>query len=204
MLASEAFIRRTGKKFLYNINLIENIPSVMKYGILCFDDAKKLPHTSIAMTEVQSRRSRILVPNGSHLHRYANLYFDYHNPMMYRRKDQAGKMCILAVDCAVLDIDGCVITDRNAAADIAKFLEPLQGLDEIDFERVYARYWNHPDDEYEMRDHRAVKCAEILVPRVVPPPYLLDACVVDSEARSRLLETGFDRPIYVNAEHFFC
>ncbi len=108
-------------KYFYNIMPIENIPSVIKNGILSYDKASSVAHTSVAMSRVQARRERVHIPNGGNLHSYANLYFTYHNPMMYKRREQAYSLCVLVIDPAVIYLDGCVLSDRNAAADLFNF-----------------------------------------------------------------------------------
>lgn len=203
MLASEAFKKITHKSFLYNIQPIVNIPSVIQHGILCYNEVKKLPHSSIALNTVQDRRSKVTVPNGLRLHDYANLYFDFHNPMLSRRRDQAEEICILSVDRAVLDVEGCVLTDRNAAALMVKFLDPVEGLSEIEFDKVYADFWLHRDDEYEERNHKAIKCAEVLIPKCVPFQFVTAACVVSDIAKAELLSAGFPKEIVVKPERFF-
>lgn len=64
MFVSEIFNKRTKRKYTYNITAIDNIPSIIKNGILCYDAAKKLPHSSIAINDVQARRDRVIIPNG--------------------------------------------------------------------------------------------------------------------------------------------
>ena len=203
MLASESFLRITGKHYLYNITPIINIPSIIQFGILSHEKVKGLRHESIALLDVQEKRSRITVTNGFTLHHYANMYFDFYNPMLSRRRSQNDVICILAIDYRVLDIDGCVVTDRNAATEIVRFLDPMSDLKKIDFDKVYARYWKHPNDEYEERNHKAIKCAEVLIPEYVPYEYVMDACVVSEEARRALEYKGFRKKIYVEPKHFF-
>ena len=203
MLASECFFQKTGRRFLYNISPLNNMPSVIQHGILCSDEVQRFPHESIALPSVQERRSKVIVTEGRSLHQYANLYFDYHNPMLSRRRDQNNRICILAIDYRAIDIRGCVLTDRNAATEIVRFFDPMTGIGAIDFEKVYAKYWTHPEDEYEERNHRAIKCAEILIPHHVPYEYILDALVFSEEAKEKLEQFGFSKMIYVRPDCFF-
>ncbi len=203
MLASECFIIKTGKRFLYNISPLRNIPSVIQYGIMCNSEVQRFPHESIALPSVQERRSRVVVTDGMKLHQYANLYFDYHNPMLSRRRDQNNRICILAVDCHVMDLQGCVLTDRNAAAELVRFFDPINGIDTIDFDKIYARYWKHPDDGHEEINHKAIKCAEILIPHHVPYEYITSACVFNDDAKKELLQYGFSKTVQVKPDCFF-
>ena len=181
---------------------ISNIPSVIENGILSFQRTKSISHTSIALTAVQERRDQVVIPNGQRLHNYANLYFTYRNPMMYRRKNEAENLCVLAIDLSVLEIPGCVLSDRNASAFLAKFYSPEDGFDCIDFGLVYARDWNDPDP-YEYAKKKAIKCAEILVPNCVPYQYIKGAYVLNEDAKLRLENIGFDKKIVVNSSAFY-
>ena len=68
---------------LYYITAIANLPSILKKGILSFNQAENIHHKSIAEQGVQARRENKKIPGtNTHLHDYANLYFDAHNPML--------------------------------------------------------------------------------------------------------------------------
>ena len=202
MKASEAFYLKTHKSYLFNITAIENIPSIIERGILCYDLASRIPHSSIALTDVQRRRNSVQVPHGMKLHRYANLYFTYHNPMLYKRQGQADDLCILAISSSVLDVDGCIVTDRNAATELVKFYSPEEGIDQIDFGKVFAQYWTH-DNPYEQTNHKAIKCAEILVPHKIPFDLVGGAYVVSDKAKQRMIDAGFERRIVVAPKEFY-
>lgn len=193
----------TRKRFLYNITAIDNIPSIMQNGILCHDRASRIQHTSVAIESVQSRRADVRIPNGRQLHQYANLYFDYHNPMLSYLRAQNEELCILALSASVLDIPDCIVSDRNAAVAIAMFYPANEGIDKLDYEKILAQFWLHPDDEVEERNHKAIKCAEILVPDHIPYNYVSAACVVSETAKEQLIHKGFNREIIVDAEKFF-
>jgi hypothetical protein len=77
---------------------LANIPMVLKFGILSHEEAAKLPHDSVALSEIQERRDIKRVPGGLKLHQYANLYFSARNPMLFRRKNDAATLCVLRVE----------------------------------------------------------------------------------------------------------
>src|ERR1700682_553709 len=180
---------------------LENIPSVVEHGILSFERAAKLKHRSVAMTEVQDRRDKKHVPGGLKLHQYANLYFHARNPMLYKRKDEAANICILRISTAVLQNDGVVITDCNAASNYVRFYHPLQ-LGLLDFNAIFAMSWTHPDDPIAQLRHRSQKCAEVLVPDFVDPKFLLGAYVISESVAARL-SLCFARPITIDGSMFF-
>ena len=200
---SALYYELTGRRHVYNIMPIQNIPSVIRYGIVCYDTMSKLPHESVAMNEVQQRRDSVIIPGGHRLHSYANLYFAYDNPMLYSRKDQAEKICILAVSAKVLDIEGCVVSDQNAATGLVRFYPPALGIQSIDFNLVFARYWTHPEDFCLQILHKHVKCAEILIPESVPYKFINGAYVYNQQALELLSEYGFTRKIIVEPKEFY-
>lgn len=202
MRPSELFIEITNQTGLYNIQAIENIPSIMRKGLLSNEKATRITHTSIAMNEVQERRDKIRVPNGLKLHQYANVYFDPHNPMLSARRDQNKDICILKFDCCILDMPGVVISDRNASSDYASFYPPKIGLREIDFDLVYARFWTD-DDYYAQMQKKSIKCAEVLVPYMIPYEYILCAAVIDKDTAYKLKDVGFDKAIRIEPRVFF-
>ena len=51
--------------------------------------------------------------------------------MLFLRKDIAEELCILVFSTEVLDLDGCVVSDRNAATDMVRFYSPLDGIEKL-------------------------------------------------------------------------
>ncbi len=205
--ADELFWRITGKKALGNITHIDNIPSIMQHGILCHELVQKLKHQSIALEKVQDRRHRKRVPNGLLLHQYACLYFSPRNPMMFYRKCHTEiykleDLCVLSVSPRVLNIDGTVISDGNASSSITRFYEAEEGLQSIDFETVYAKWWNS-EDVFEKEEKKRVKCAEVLVPYSIPYDLVTGAVVPTKSTEEALRLRGFDKRIVVSPNVFF-
>jgi RHS repeat-associated protein len=77
-------MKRSDIKKLHFISPIENLASILEYGILCHNRAKELPHQSVAMNEIEETRRDKRIPGAGVLHDYENLYFDAHNPMLSR------------------------------------------------------------------------------------------------------------------------
>lgn len=187
---------------LHCIMPMNNIASVMQYGILCYERAAKLRHHSVAMQPVQDRRDQKQVPGGLKLHQYANLYFHARNPMLFKRLAEAANLCVLRVSKEVLGLDGTVLSDQNAASKYARFLSPLQ-WQELDFDAIFAMDWTHPDDQIEEWRHKSRKCAEVLVPHRVELQYLMGAYVINAKAEQCLRTLGFDLAVTVNTVLFF-
>lgn len=185
-----------------NITPIVNIPSILQNGILSHAQASKLPHHSVALQDVQDKRDKVQIPGGLSLHEYANVYFHARNPMMSRRRNEAQSLCVLRVSTDILKVSGAVITDQNAVSKYVKFSAPDR-LKFMNLDYVFAANWKHPDDQIEEWRHSSAKCAEALIPKCIPPDYLLGAYVVNTTVRAKLEELGFALPIDVNADLFF-
>lgn len=174
---------------LHCIMPIANVPSVLANGILSYERAAGLRHASVALQPVQELRDQKRVPQGRRLHQYPNLYFHARNPMLYKRRPEAGSLCVLRLSLDALEIAGTVITDSNAASSYVRFLHPAQWRF-VDFDDVLAESWKHPDDQRREWRHKSRKCAEVLVPDCVPAGLLGGAYVVDAVAGARLAQVA--------------
>lgn len=187
---------------LHCIMPMANIGSVMTHGILSYESAARLPHCSVAMQPVQDRRDQKHVPGGLRLHQYANLYFHARNPMLFKRLGEVNSLCVLRVSIQVLNLEGTVISDQNAASDYVRFLHPSQwGL--LNFDDIFAMDWRHQGDQVAYWRHKACKCAEVLVSHRVESGLVIGAYVVDAAAANRLGGHGFRLPVTVDPVLFF-
>lgn len=187
---------------LHNIMPISNIQSVLEHGILSHEQAAGLPHSDVSMADVQDRRDKVLVPGGLKLHKYANLYFDARNPMMYKRLAQVESLCVLSVSVDVLNIQSVVISDQNAASDYVRFYPPSY-LSVLSFDQIYADDWRHPDDRIAYWRHKSAKCAEVLIPNAIHSNYIQKAYVVSDMAKMQLTANGFSKPVEIVPRLFF-
>ena len=198
-------MKRSDVKALYYICHIENLPSIIKDGILCYNKAKKLKHKVIHDPNVQERRKNKQIPGGGKLHDYANLYFNPRNAMMYKRKELHKEICILILDPKILNATNVVISDMNASSDYARFYS-LKELDKLDGELIFAKDWTHPDPiEYFKR--KSAVCAEVLVPSFIPSNFITGIYVSCNESREKVKRLLEDSPlqdeIFVNDDLFF-
>lgn len=189
-------------KEFQNITLIVNIPSILQHGIVSYVEAAKLPHLSVALQDVQEKRDVKRVPGGLALHEYANVYFHARNPMMSRRRDESARLCVLRISTDILFIPGAVITDQNAASKYVKFSAPNQ-LQFMNLDYVFAENWKHPDDQIEEWRHSSAKCAEVLIPKKIPPRFVLGAYVLNALSRSQIQAQGFQLPVHLDPDLFF-
>jgi ssDNA thymidine ADP-ribosyltransferase, DarT len=122
--------------------------------------------------------------------------------MLFKRRGEAGSLCVLGVSLGALEIDGTVITDSNAASDYSRFLHPTQ-WSLINFDDVLAENWTHPNDPRRYYQHKSRKCAEVLVPNRVPPHLLIGARVINQVVSARLAALVPNLPITIDPVMFF-
>lgn len=191
---------------MYNINSLKNLKSIFDHGILSKNLLKKnaLLNEDLSNPSVQNRRERKKVPNHRPLHDYANLYFDARNPMLYYLLSQRGvdELCVLCIDKKVLDLPETVVTDRNAAAELAVFISPDKAISQLDFQMIFAKYWND-EDVSRMVDKKQVKCAEVLVLDKVPVEYIISIKIGSRKAKEKVEELNFGVPVVLDEELFF-
>lgn len=184
---------------------IATVPSVLQHGILSHNRSKKIDHEDIALPEVQDRRAQVIVPTpngGRRLHDYANLYICPRNPMLLKRSDMHQTICVLRVSPAVLDIPDSVVTDMNAGSDYRHFRAAPDGLSIVNKDRTFADWWTHEDQRDQWR-HSAQKCAEALVPNVIPARYITGAYVSCDVARDALMAVAPGLSVTINKHLFF-
>jgi len=186
---------------LHFITYIDNIPSILEKGILSHNISRNINFCDISESGVQKRRAKKKIPGtNKSLHDYANLYFDAHNPMLSKRRSQNNKICVLRINNKVLDIDGVIITDQNAARE-CWFKTVDEGLPLLNKEEIYAPFWicNNP---IKQDRHKAIKCAEVLVPDRVHSDYIFGTYVANSVAFDNLCNLSNINGI-IKSELFF-
>ena len=104
---------------LYYITHIDNLPSILEKGILSHEriENEQLQPARIYNTDIVNRRQEKSTPDQKSLWRYANLYFQPRNPMMYRVVHEKGPKNLVVVSVAkeILQTAGVFIADGNAA-----------------------------------------------------------------------------------------
>lgn len=186
---------------LHFITPIANLQSILERGILSHNKAQAIPHESVALQEVQDLRSKKRVPpNNRRLHDFANLYIHARNPMMYRRHDEHKSLCVLKIDTTVLDVPGVIITDGNASSSFVRFAPSPKGLEIVESELAFAIYWTDSDPIQKYRKTFA-RCAEVLVPDLVSPEFIVGAYVSCDEARVSLGNTIMN-PLVIEQNQF--
>lgn len=196
-------MKRADVKELHYITLIANVPSIMQRGILSNELSKKVPRESLAMEEIQAKRKNKRIPGARRLHQYANFYFDAHNPMLSKRRNQNNQICILRVNASVLDLPDVIISDRNAASNWVRFNSVIDGLAALDKDKIYARYWTNANNQYDLWESKSIKCAEVLIPDSVEPRYILGAYVANQTALKAFQRLGIQLTASIRNGIFF-
>ena len=136
---------------LHYIVSIAHLESIMQRGILSKVRAKRYVQVSVANPEIQQRRAERDIPGGLQLDKYANLFFNARNAMLFEVTHPpvavpAEELAVLRVHHSVLDRSGVVVTDINAAAGIRPRWHPvLKGLAVLDKGELFAEYWTGSD-----------------------------------------------------------
>jgi hypothetical protein len=190
---------------LHNINAVSNLKSILKFGIVSHDLAAALAHRSVAMPEVQDRRAKVVVPNTKRrLHSYANLYIYSRNKMMSKVTygTPHKELCVIRVDKSILHFPSAVVADQNASSEYVRFSGGIAALRLIDKAIVFARSWKHPGDQIREWRHGSAMCAEVLIPDVVPPNYIMGVYVSCDETASLIRDDFSDLDVLVNSDLF--
>jgi len=198
-------MRREDVVGLRYITHVANVRSIETMGILCHRAASRHDHVTIAAADIQDRRRGKTVPQGMPLHRYANLYINARNKMMYRvvHEQDVRNVCVIDVAADVMDLEGAVVSDQNAASGYARFAPLPVGLDRLDAKEVFAESWLDPHDQVAEWRLGSIMCAEVLIPQAVEPRYLQGVFVTDRPTRDRVVGEGIRLPVQVEPRLFF-
>jgi ssDNA thymidine ADP-ribosyltransferase DarT-like protein len=196
-------MQRDDLQELHYIAPMQNLLSIMNLGLLSNRRSKAVDAISIALESVQDRRAVKRVPGGRPLHEYVNLYINAQNPMLFRRINMHGTICVLSVSPAVLDLPGVVVTDQNAASNYVRFAGGANGLAIVDGALTFAEFWTHPEDAIQEWRHKSAMCAEVLVPDVVPPRFVTGAYVSGPAAARNFGAIGLALGSCINRALFF-
>lgn len=161
---------------LFHITPIENLPSIQEKGLLPREalQDRGTSFGDISMAGPQKTR------RAKGLHDKVPLYYNARNPMMYKRKDRIGDLCVLGINPNILKREDVIITTGNAAASRTQSREYTGwwNLRKVDWKVVWANRWTDYDDGARKR------CAEALVPNSVTPGHI-DTVYVGSRKATR-------------------
>jgi len=188
---------------------MENLSSILRHGILSHRRAIAHEHTSIANPSVQAQRNGKRIVASRDVHDYVNLYVNGRNAMLFavlgfpeRPPTEHLRCAVLSVGTDVLDVPNVVISDRNAAAGLARFYPPQRGLERLDRDTVFSRVWKD-DNPIEEARKKEEMMAEVLVPERVDPRFLERAYVCCNDALQSARSLGLELDFEINRYIFF-
>ena len=194
---------------LHYIAHLDNLPSILRQGILSHNRSQRHRPVSVANPEIQEIRHTKRVPGGHMLHDYVNLYISARNAMLFqvlgfpdRPPTQHLSICVVSVSADVLDLPGVVITDRNAASSLSIFLPSPNGLRDLEKTLVFGRYWKDEDPIEEMKKKECMM-AEVLVPDRIDPKYIIGLYVCCQQSKTVASRSGPPITVTVNRDLFF-
>lgn len=182
-------------KSLYHITHRDNIPSILKHGILSHAAIEALAGKSnggmlsralswfnggsshgfktpevVYNPDVVSLRKSRMTPDGKSLWNYANFYINARNAMLFTVHRGGKPVVVLEVDRAIMGAPGAFISVGNAAASESRILPVADGIQRITedkvWNRVNAEWWN--TDDFTKR----LAMSEVLVPDRIAPEHI--------------------------------
>ncbi|OPY16341.1 MAG: PII uridylyl-transferase [Syntrophus sp. PtaB.Bin075] len=140
---------------VYHFTHIDNLPGILKYGLLSTNEKKRLgiEHTAIAYNEIQGRRSCMDVPCGCAgvVHDYVPLYFCKLSLMLLAvvTNKIADQPLIIHFQfpIGIMNQYPCVFTDASANTAIPPlFYDDFCDLVQLNWEAIDSMKWSMPSD----------------------------------------------------------
>lgn len=173
-------------KGLYYITHIDNLPSILRRGILSHErvEREEVSYTPIYNKGIVAARKDKLTPDGKSLWSFANLYFNARNPMLYRVKHEKSldDIAVVCVKPTILRRPDIFITTGNARASQSDILPQDAGIKALPgIKREFDIVWWKPEDGSKRKI-----MAECLVPDLVPPEYIQAVYVASHEVAKKV------------------
>lgn len=202
------------KIYLFRITHIDNIPHILKYGIVHSTSINSNPNfVPIGDESLISNRNNITLNNGRKLGEYIPFYFGYRMPMLYVIQNGFNQVttiipenvvyCVSSIQ-KILDLKlDFVFTDGHA---VEKFStqysnEHLNDINSIlDWDAIKAKYWKDEND----LDIKRRKEAEFLVMNDISVDGILGFVTYNDVARDKLISYGAEKSkVFVRQTYYF-
>ena len=195
-----------GISSLYHITHIENLPGILRDGLLCHRRAN--PLRDISNADIQYHRSDKLVPGleGLTLHDFVPLFLAPRPPMLSALREMQEEIIYLLISPDVLLQPQVVFTNGNARSNNTQFHQQIRELVGLDWNLLRARYWNH-DDPTQHRENKRRRSAEVLVPGRLAPVRIDKIWVMTDACCQKVLDVlsnlKFRIPVVVQPEVYY-
>lgn len=198
-------MKRSQTTGLFYITHIDNVPSILKHGILSHEQiiAENIQYTPIYDEGIVANRKDTKTPDGRTLWEFANLYFQPRNPMLYRvlHEKPANELVIISVRPEVIDRLDIYITTGNAAHSASEILPSGEGRKALRkiIKDTDIEYWKEEDGS-----KRRIM-AECLVPDMVPPSLIQTIYIATRTAKANLEAAipSLNIPVVTEPNKFF-
>ncbi len=173
-------------KGLYYITHINNVPSILKSGILSHErvEAEHVQFEPIYDAQIIANRQRRQTPDGRSLWSFANLYFQPRNAMLYRVlcEKSTNDIVFLAVQPDILSRPDIFISTGNAAHSASDILPAAEGRKVISQikKETEKEYWREEDGS------KRKMMAECLVPGMIVPELIQAIYVASHDAKAKI------------------
>jgi len=187
-------------KSLYYITHIDNLPSILRHGILSHRRVQEMgiQYTPIYDAAIVNNRQMKTAPDGNSLWEFANVYFQPRNPMLYRvlHEKDAADIAVIGVRPRVLGHPRAFIALGNAASGATQIVASKEGLKRISeiWGIINSDWWNAVDGS------KRKIMAECLVPDAVPAEDIHTIFVASHEAAQRVRKLQLPRSVAVVPE----
>lgn len=183
---------------IFRIVHLDNLPVILHRGGIhapSFFPDDGLHYRTIHNVEIQSVRQRRPLNCGPRgvVHDYVPFYFGPRSPMLLQLHtgrvagyDEGQKPVIYLVSNAQTVQQkglGFVFSDGHGIACFTRWFDNLAGLNELDWECIYADYWS---DNVNDMDRQRKKQAEFLVHRFFDWSLVSEIGVIDDRTKSRV------------------
>jgi hypothetical protein len=175
-------------RYLYYITHIDNLPSILKYGILSHKqvEERQISYTPIYDKEIIENRRNRIIPDGSdrNLWDFANVYFQPRNPMLYRVicEKSVNDLVVIALKSDILNYNDIFITTGNAVSSTTEILPAKEGKQALyKLTKILDKEWWTE----ESGDKRKIM-AECLVPKTISPEYIHTIYVVSHDIANKV------------------
>lgn len=184
-----------GVKHLFHMTHIDNLPSILKHGLLAHNNSHK--KVDISDCDVNNRRSRKEPIYNKSIHSYVPFYFNPKNNMLSRRRNIQDDIVILVFKKELLLKQGTIFTDSNASTDRAEFYNNLKDLKKLNFKCIYTKgYYSGYEDGANKR------MAEVLVQDYVSSNHIEAIICNNFRTKNRATLTSSNQTI-INKNFYF-